>query len=485
MVHGNQAVWDIYEKGYTVCVNQCESRGTIRKVKRYKPKNISELCAFIAAIRPAFKSMYSKFESREPFSYNIPALDKLLQTEELPMSYILYQEQTMTILNYAGFPMDQCYGIIKAIAKKHPEKVKPLKATFIEGFSKRIMEDEPGISKEDALSKTQEVWRIINDSCQYSFNSSHAYCVALDSLYCAWLKSHYPYEFYEVLLQMYSDKGKKDKVQLLKKEMQEAYGITEGSYKFGQDNRKFCADKANKQILPSLLSIKGFGQKTADELYEISHGKTYENFYEIWKALRDAKEIKKSHVEKLVYMEYFSDYGSINQILAFIEHAENLYGRNQFAKDKLPEQYRSLIEKYSESITEKQYRKFNYDAALTELLQSDSSVSIDAGELVLKQIETLGYALYRNPKADDRYGIIIDIDTKYSPKLTMYKVNTGETEIYKMKRVLFDKKDIKNGDFIMFSKSAKNKCKKQDGEWIQLPEQEYWITNLKRISVIA
>ena len=136
---------------------------------KYQPRNVSELSAFIAAIRPAFKSMYSKLENREDFSYDIPAFDKILQTEELPQSFILYQEQTMNTLNYAGFPIDECYGIIKAIAKKHPEKVRPLKERFINGFRDRIMEE--GTPKEKAEEDAARVWQIISDSCGYGFNS--------------------------------------------------------------------------------------------------------------------------------------------------------------------------------------------------------------------------------------------------------------------------------------------------------------------------
>ena len=139
LVKNDQAVWDIYANGYTMGVNQVEKASTTRKSMKYKPRNVSELSAFIAAIRPAFKSMYSKLENREDFSYGIPAFDKILQTEELPQSFILYQEQTMNTLNYAGFPIDECYGIIKAIAKKHPERVKPLKERFITGFKDKIM----------------------------------------------------------------------------------------------------------------------------------------------------------------------------------------------------------------------------------------------------------------------------------------------------------------------------------------------------------
>lgn len=166
LVDGDKKVWDIYANGYTIGVNQCEKESAMKKLRKYRPRNISELCAWIAAIRPAFKSMYSKFESRQSFEYGIPAFDKILQTPQFPYSYILYQEQSMNTLSYAGFPLDECYGIIKAIAKKHPEKVKPLKARFIEGFKNKIMQDDH-IDAEKAEEMSARVWQIIDDSCGY------------------------------------------------------------------------------------------------------------------------------------------------------------------------------------------------------------------------------------------------------------------------------------------------------------------------------
>lgn len=161
-VKDNQQVWGIYAKGLTCGVNQCERASTTQKLMKYKPKNVSELANFIAAIRPGFKSMYSKFESRKPFSYGIPALDNILQTEEFPYSFILTQEQLMSVLHFAGFPMDRCYGIIKDIAKKHPEKVRPLKSQFIDGMCKNLAGQCPkGKTPEDVSA---EIWQIISDA---------------------------------------------------------------------------------------------------------------------------------------------------------------------------------------------------------------------------------------------------------------------------------------------------------------------------------
>ncbi|MDD3142196.1 MAG: PHP domain-containing protein, partial [Lachnospiraceae bacterium] len=325
IIDGNKRVWDIYANGYTMGINQCEKDSATKKLMFYKPKNISELSAWVAAIRPGFRSMYSTFASRKPFEYGIPAFDKLLKTEQLPYSFMFYQEQTMNTLNYAGFPMEQCYGIIKAIAKKHPEKVLPLKAVFIngkrndkecpiEGFKNRIMKDD-NIPLEKATDDANKVWKIIEDSSKYSFNASHSISVAYDSLYGAWLKAYYPYEFYEVMLQHYSDKGNKDKVTLFKQEMKRAFGISEGRYKWGNDNRKFTADKKNHTINPSILSIKSLNQKVANELYALSQQTHYNSFMNLLQDIHTKTSVSSDQLEILIKIDYFSDFGDINSIL--------------------------------------------------------------------------------------------------------------------------------------------------------------------------
>ena len=67
--------------------------------------------------------------------------------------------------------------------------------------------------------------------------------------------------------------------------MSKAFGIKEGEYKFGLDNRKFKADPDNQTIYPSLLSIKGLSQGCANDLYAMGQ-KKYENFYELWKDMK-------------------------------------------------------------------------------------------------------------------------------------------------------------------------------------------------------
>lgn len=466
LVKNDPLVWGIYANGYTMGVNQVEKASTTRKSMKYQPRNVSELSAFIAAIRPAFKSMYSKLENREDFSYDIPAFDKILQTEELPQSFILYQEQTMNTLNYAGFPIDECYGIIKAIAKKHPEKVRPLKERFINGFRDRIMEE--GTPKEKAEEDAARVWQIISDSCGYGFNSAHAYCMALDSLYNAYLKAHYPYEFYEVLLQTYSDKGKKDKVAELKQEMSRAFGIIEGEYKFGLDNRKFVADPDHHTIYPSLLSIKGLSQGCANDLYTLGK-KHYNSFYELWKDLKKKKNLNSGKINTLIEIGYFDDFGSIGKIKRFVEILDKLYDRSQFSKSNPPMEFIKYIKKYSEE-TEKQYRKFDFDSALHEIWYDLDDVDIPLGERLKYELDNIGYVKTCMPDMSPDYAFVQAYECKYkNPKLTLYRLCDGSTETVKVRRKKYDEAPINVGDIIKTMECSEEGrwSKDSNGDWQQ------------------
>lgn len=468
LVEHDQKVWDLYANGYTIGLNQCEKDSTTRKCKKYKPSNVSELSAFIAGIRPGFKSMYSKFESREPFSYGIPTFDKLIQTEQFPYSFIMYQEQTMNTLNYAGFPLDECYGIIKSIAKKHPEKVRPLKQRFIDGFKQKIIEDEQ-IDEIKAQEMSEKVWQIISDSCGYGFNSAHAFCMALDSLYNAWQKANYPYEFYEVMLQHYSDKGNKDKVSLIKQEMLKAFGITEGKYKFGADNRKFVADKENHVIYSSLLGIKGLSQKCADDLYKLAQKSQFDDFYDIYKALKTVKSVNSGKIDVLVKLGYFDDFAKIGKIQKFIEIANDLYERAQFNKAEIKSEYLPYIMKYSQK-TEKQYRKFDYDSALLEIWKDLKNEDIPLYNKLQNELEYLGYIQTTVTTISPQYAFVKEFECKYkNPKLTLYRLCNGDIEVVKIKRPKYDESPIKQGDIIKTIECSNEGrwFKDDNGEWQQ------------------
>lgn len=483
LVKDDKKVWDIYAKGLTIGVNQCEKESTIEKVKKYKPRNVSELSAFIAGIRPGFKSMYSKFASREPYEYGIKSFDNLIQTEQFPYSFIMYQEQLMTTLNYAGFPIDQCYQIIKDIAKKHPEKVRPLKSRFLKGFSEKIRPD--CASDGEAREMSERVWKIIDDSTSYSFNSSHAYCMALDSLYNAWQKANHPYEFYEVLLQVFSDKGKKDKVAELKKEMLAGFGIKEGEYQWGIDNRRFNADEECHCIVPALVSIKGLSQGFANDLYGLSQKNGHESFYQVWKDINALKTSNSAKIKTLVEIDYFREFGSVSKIEEFLSFIELFHGRSQFnASDPIVSEHHDLIARFSRQKTEKLYKGFDYDSALEHIWETLGDKKTPTKKLLAYEFKNFGYVKTIVPNISNAYAMVTKIDGKYKNKnVTLHRLADGSQEIVKVKGKMLELQPLEEGDIIktIECKEDRRWKKGDDGKFYQTDEKERILTKWNEV----
>ena len=304
LTENDKLTWDMYAKGWTLALNQCEKEKSTEKVKHYKPRNISELAAFVAGIRPAFQSMLPKLLNRENFSYGIPALDRLLQTKELPQSFILYQEQMMKVLQWAGFTAPESYAAIKAIAKKHPEKVLPLKERFEEGFAQRLTTEEH-TEKTVAKQTTEKVWTIISDACGYGFCSEHATAVALDSLYTAWAKAHHPYETYVSLLSLYAEK---------------------------KDNRSYFVDKDAHTISDALTSVKGISSGVAGKLYQMRKNQ-YATAIDLFYDLEVNTTINSAVVKTLIQMGYFEEFGSAGKLLKLYDEFRN--GDSKFSKSHI------------------------------------------------------------------------------------------------------------------------------------------------------
>ena len=118
--------------------------------------------------------MLQTFISRTSFEYGIPSLDKLLKTEAIPDSFLLYDEQILQILKAAGIPGPEAYATTKAIKKKKIDKVLAAKDKFKTGFTKYLQETE-NATTEKASEVVEEVWTIIENAASYMFQLEPLY----------------------------------------------------------------------------------------------------------------------------------------------------------------------------------------------------------------------------------------------------------------------------------------------------------------------
>ena len=475
------APWKLYENGCTLCLNQVEKPGTSARVGQYRPHNISELCAFVAAIRPGFKSMYKTFESRVPFKYGVKAFDDLIQTKEMPNSFVLYQEMEMAALHYAGIPMADTYTAVKNIAKKRAEKVLAYKETFIRGFQEAIIRDEEK-SPEEAGALAEKLWVIIEDSARYSFNASHSYCVALDSLYGAWIKAHHPVEFYETALRIYEKKGNKDKMSALKDEAERYFGIHFPPFRYGQDNRKINGDPEKKIIVNSMKSIKGFGESIGTTLWDgYQQLGDYVSVSDVF-LWYNQNGIKESKLIPLIQIDYFNQFGNSAELLRVVDALKLLkWGElKSLKKETLSSDVMEMVKPFVTDVGKsgnvlKTYTILDmpgliqkFEETILSLGIQDLSYKIKAS----KQQEILGYVDLTTDKPEDRLKLyVMDVyalrnrfkesSAPWKYKVKCKSVGSGKMNSLDVAPSLMESNPIKTGDLIQ----AKDFMRDKKGYW--------------------
>lgn len=481
LIDNDKATWDIYRNGYTCCINQCESDFGRQCSKRYSPRNMQELTALVAALRPGFKTQLNTFLDRKPYTTGIKVLDGLLKDS---FHYIMYQENIMTYLGWLGIEQTETYAIIKKISKKKfkDKELAELKARLIEQW-KINTGSEAGF---------EDTWAIMEAFSKYAFNASHSVSYAYDSVYGAYAKAHYPYEFYCTMLQIYTDKGDKDRVAKLRSEMKAAFNINEGSYKFGLDNRQFTIDKARHCINPSLSSIKGIGGSVAEELYTIKDCGC-KNFVDLLLYMRQNTKISRSVICSLIKIDYFSDFGNINELTHILNTFDCVY-------DKTNERFKKQISKksvgdygltdeivsaFSHKQTEKTYLMVDMYGMLLEMLNVgfvDYKPYIKASF----QQKILKRATITDPNASG-VCIIGNVNEKSkTPAFEGYSLKNGTYNSFKVPKKVVDKKPLEEGDVIMIKgfKWDFKKMMDENGKWINSQEKELWITEFAILPVL-
>lgn len=474
MIDGDKKTWDIYEKGITCCINQCEKEATTNRVKKYKPQNLAELSSFIAAIRPGFASLLNTFLNREPYTTGEKKIDELLSDTA---HFMIYQESIMKVLSFLHLKMGETYGVIKSISKKK-----------LKGEKKEHLLTELNHSWAEEFNNTnnfKNVWNVIEDSSRYAFNSPHAYSMGGDSAYQAWFKAHHTKTFYEEAIRHYQLKNKKDKIDALVKEAIKFWGYKLGDYEFGTDNRKVNINEENKIIYPNLSSIKGFGEGVAETLYRLGNEK-YNTFVDVITALL-SNSISKPIINKLIRINYFKKYGDINTLLSTMSYYDLLYGIKQISKEKAEKNNLPLavLREYGHE-TEKQFNKIDSAGLLNCLISQISFRELTLKETLDNQREILGIVNIVVSTINKRIYYVSELNIKKSiVNISLYEIYSGKTRTVKMWTSAYNRDPFGEGSILYITSIEKKNKKEPTGEinlktgkkiYKEVPDKfEYWL----------
>ena len=469
----DEKVWDIYKNGLTCTINQADSDSGRQLVMRYKPHSLAEMAAWVAAIRPGFASLLNTFINREPYSTGVPELDNILKDT---FCFMLYQECIMSYLIWLGMEEKYTYDIIKKISKKKfkEEELQELKEELLENWVKHT-------SSQNGFDDT---WQVVEDAAHYSFNASHALSVAIDSLYGAYLKSHYPLECYSVVLSLYSDDM--ERTAKLIDELK-YFNIKIEPIKFGKSGSQYTLDKENNKIYKGIASVKYCNDQIAEELLELSKNK-YNNFVELLNDIHNHTSVNSRQLTILIGLDFFSDFGQNKYLMEISDLYDKFATVKQIKKDKMEElgltEY--LMQKYAEKETAKMYKDIDNVGLITELCERLENKSMSVVDQVKFEKEYLEYVVYTNPKVHPSFYIVTDYKTykeTRKPYCVMHNIKTGEDVKARVTNVkVYEYNPFGEYSILRIDRfSLKHKKKCIDGKWQETDELENILDNYEVI----
>ncbi len=197
----DKKTFEMLQSGDSTGVFQLEGSQMRNLLRSLKPNSLEEIAACIALYRPGpmanIPHYVDRKHGREPISYPHPDLEPILAET---YGVLVYQESVIEIASrIAGFSLAKADAFRKAVGKKIPELVAAQRDEFIEGCVAQ------GYDRRFA----EELFSLIEPFADYGFNKSHAFGYAMISYQTAYLKAHYPAEYFAALLT--SVKDDKDK----------------------------------------------------------------------------------------------------------------------------------------------------------------------------------------------------------------------------------------------------------------------------------
>lgn len=449
----DEKTWEIYEKGLTCSINQADSDYATGLVQTYKPHSVAEMSAFVACIRPGCASLLQDFIHRRPYTTGVEKLDELLIDGAHRM---IYQELIMKYLIWLGVKEDDSYGIIKKIAKKKfkDNELKELKDKLLKGWIKQV-------GKQDHF---EESWKIVENAAHYSFNCSHSLAYAYDSIYGAYLKSHYPLEYYTVALNSYQ--GDFDRTNKLTNEL-EYFKIKLSSPKFRYSFGEYSCDKNTNTIYKGISSIKGLSKTIGDKLYELKDN-SYSTFLDL---LIDCKEkgIEISDLTTLAKLDYFSEFGKIGKILRFLDIYNELYNKKILKKDKEYLVKKLYLKEFCAKETEKQYAGFDSYKCLSSLIDKMADEDISIKDKLLYQLQYFGYVDIVDTNINKDIWLVTDMVERSKNKIVdLYCINNGEKIKVKVRSKIFSSNPFNKGDLLSIDSFMR------EGKWSINPDTQEW-----------
>ena len=275
---------------------QLESGGMKAVLSRLRPSCLEDIIACVALYRPgpmdSIDSFIARKHGKERVEYKVPGLKEIL---DVTYGCIVYQEQVMQICrSLAGYSYAHADIVRRAMSKKKTSAMQAERDAFTKGCQAN------GVS----LDGANEIFDEMVGFAKYAFNKSHATAYGVLSYRTAYLKAHYPAEYFTALMssvlgnandiKAYIDDARDFRVNVLAPDINESgadFTVSGGNIRFG------------------LLAIKNVGRQFATAVErERAKGK-YKSFDDFVSRMAGS-DLNKRTVESLIKCGVFDSLGT-------------------------------------------------------------------------------------------------------------------------------------------------------------------------------
>lgn len=200
----DEKTYEMFSKGLTYGVFQCESAGLRNVLMKLKPENLEDIIAVISLYRPgpmdSIDTYIANRNNPQNIKYKTPMLKEIL---DVTYGCMVYQEQVMQIFRtLAGYSLGRADIVRRAMSKKKHKVMEQEREYFING----LINPDGSVACEGAVKRgvpkdvANSIFDDMTSFASYAFNKSHSAAYALVAYRTAYLKCHYPAEFMSALL---------------------------------------------------------------------------------------------------------------------------------------------------------------------------------------------------------------------------------------------------------------------------------------------
>ncbi|MGB3847282.1 MAG: DNA polymerase III subunit alpha [Sphingopyxis sp.] len=284
-------VYELLQRGETVGVFQLESEGMRRTLSAVKPTNFGDIIALVALYRPGPMDNIPLFgarkNGREAIAYPHPLLEGILAET---YGIFVYQEQVMQAAQIlAGYSLGGADLLRRAMGKKVQAEMDAQRETFVKGC---------GEHNQIAPKAANELFDLIDKFAGYGFNKSHAAAYALLSYQTAWLKAHYPHEFFAASMSF--DSHQTDKLSIFIDDMRRL-GVAVTPPSVNDSEADFAVGRSDEGLAVryALGALKGVGEKAMEALVAERHAHGDFASLDDFAGRIDPKQLNRRQIEAL------------------------------------------------------------------------------------------------------------------------------------------------------------------------------------------